>query len=58
MTVEFTCKICSHKHSAIPGGAYDDGVPRMPHTITTRKNKNNHWYFCCNQCFENQGDKE
>jgi hypothetical protein len=44
----FGCKLCGKEHPAIESTDY--GVPLLPNTITTEKDNQQRWYFCCVEC--------
>jgi hypothetical protein len=43
--VFFRCGICGRRHEALP--PLENGVPRVPESITTSRNKKGEWYFHC-----------
>lgn len=51
MSVIFTCKICDAKHPSKEEN--ENGLAKLPETITTLKDAKSNWYFCCtNPCKE------
>lgn len=51
MSIIFVCKICKTKHTSTE--VFENGVAKLPDSITTLKDAKSNWYFCCvNPCKE------
>ena len=48
MSVVFKCKLCGKEHPSIEINEF--GLALLPESITTERDSNQHWYFCCVKC--------